>query len=68
MIPTAVHDVFTLIEFYAFRAFLLFVSVSWLLIHGLDTLERLIIRIRKFWIAIRRELPDAPTKVIHDGP
>jgi hypothetical protein len=68
MIPTAVHDIFTQIAFYAFEATLLIVFLAWLLRHLLDIFESLIIRVRKFWISIRRELPEPPPKVIHNDP
>ena len=68
MIPTAAVELFTRIDFFAFLVFLSIVSMAWLVTHLLDTLEAVIIRFRKFLVAIRRNIPDEPQKVIPSPP
>ena len=68
MIPGTNPDLFTRIAFYAFQATLLVVFLSWLLRHLLDTLQVVIIRLRKVWAAIRRELPEEPRRATSSSP
>lgn len=68
MIPTTVIEFFARIDFFIFLGFLSLISTAWLIHHSLDTLEDLIVRLRKFWKAIRRDLPDEPRKVIPSPP
>ena len=64
MIPATDSDLFTRIAFYLFQATLLFVFAAWLLRHLLHVLQELILDLRRFWIAVRREVPSDPDKVV----
>lgn len=68
MIPRTESDLFTQIAFYAFQATLLVVFLSWLLKHLLHVLQDVILDLRKFSAAVRRDLPPAPEKVVSSPP
>jgi len=68
VIPGTNPNLFSQIEYYAFQATLLVVFLAWLLLHLLDTLQAVIIRLRRFWTTVRHELPDEPRKVNPTSP